>query len=99
MCADCWQKAGSPTERTAETDELVDLIDKLYLDHVTGGPLHAVLDDWNLDGHIEPYCDGWATKDLADGTRETCDRIAAILNGMTPGQRYAALAYANGLAG
>ena len=97
MCADCWQKAGSPTERTPETSELVDLIHRLYLDHITGGPLHVVLDDWNLDGRIEPYYDGWDAEALADGTRETCDRIAAILNGMTSDQRYAALAYADGI--
>jgi len=64
MCDNCWREAGSPTERTPDTARLVELIGKLYEIHPTGGPLHSVLDDWNLDGHIEPYWRGWSDEDL-----------------------------------
>jgi hypothetical protein len=65
MCDSCWRDAGSPTERTPDTARLVELIGKLYEIHATGGPLHSVLDDWNLDtAVIEPYYDGWRAEDL-----------------------------------
>lgn len=106
MCGNCWTEAGSPTERTPQTQHLVDLIEALYSAHPTGGPLHSVLDDWNLDDAITPYYDCWTEAELdepcgdeGDGTtREVCDEIAALLNGMSVPQRYAALAYAEGLA-
>jgi hypothetical protein len=106
MCDGCWREAGSPTERTPDTARLVELIGKLYEIHPTGGPLHAVLDDWNLDtAVIEPYYDGWRDEDLDDAlwhggvsTRALCDEIAALLNAMIVTQRISALAYADGFA-
>jgi hypothetical protein len=122
MCDSCWREAGSPTEKAPDTDRLVQLIHGLYAIHATGGPLHAVLDDWNVDVTvIEPYYRGWSDEDLdalwyqgtpfaeldpqapavverlGVSTRKLCDDIAAILRRMTMPQRYAALAYANGL--
>lgn len=65
MCADCWREAGSPTERTPDTARVVELIWKLCEIHPTGGPLHAELDDWNVDvDRIEPYYHGWSGEDL-----------------------------------
>lgn len=122
MCIECWHEAGSPTERTPDTARLTELIGKLYKIHAAGGPLHVVLDDWNVDvDHIEPCYRGWTDEDLDtlwhDGipiaeldpaapavverlgvsTRALCDEIATLLNGMTMAQRYAALAYTQGL--
>lgn len=64
MCDDCWHQAGSPTDWTPQTQRLVELIGELYDIHPTGGPLHVVLDDWNLDGTIEPSYDRWDGSDL-----------------------------------
>jgi len=121
MCADCWREAGSPTEKTPDTDRLAELIVALYKIHAVGGPLHSVLDDWNLHGTITPWYDGYddeeldelwyegiriadldpeapaVTEGLGRSMRQLCDEIAAILNGMTEPQRYAAVAYADGL--
>lgn len=93
MCDNCWRQAGSPTERSESTGRVIELIEELYADHPTGGPLHSVLDNWNLSGTIEPY----RGLDYGAGTYALCDKIAALLNAMTEPQRYAALAYADGL--
>jgi hypothetical protein len=64
MCDTCWRDAGSPKDWTPQTGQLLALIDDLYRIHPTGGPLHVVLDDWNLDGTITPYYDGCDPADL-----------------------------------
>lgn len=122
MCDNCWREAGSPTERTPNTDRLVKLIEQLYEIHCVGGPLHVVLDDWNVDVTVvEPWYDGYSSEELdalwygptpiaelspqapavveglGTSMRALCDEIAALLNGMTVAQRYAALAYRKGL--
>jgi hypothetical protein len=101
MCGGCWEESGSPTEWTPETAPFIELHDELYLLEPVGGPLHAVLDDWNLGGLIEPYwsalnCDLDDDHPDAVRTRELCTEIAVILNAWTEPQRYAAMAYASG---
>ena len=101
MCGSCWEEAGEPTEWTPQTARFIELHDELYQLEPVGGPLHAVLDDWNLDGVIEPY---WSATncDLDDDhpdvvrTLELCTEIAAILNAWTEALRYAAMAYVRG---
>ena len=94
MCSTCWEEHGSPADWTPQTARFIELVGTLYgeLGHSTGGPLHVVLDDWNLDGPIEPYYS------LGDSrkTREVCDEIVAILNDWTPTERYAAMAHLDG---
>lgn len=102
MCGGCWERAGEPAEWTPLTARFIALHDELYVLEPMGGPLHAVLDDWNLKGVIEPY---WPVlgiaRDLEDDDpdmariRALCTELAAILNGWTEPQRYAANAYAN----
>lgn len=96
MCSQCWEKAGSPAEWTPQTDRFIELADRLYEEHSTGGPLHVYLDDWNLDGTVEPFYEVLDSDD--DETREVCDELAAILNGWTAAQRYSAVAYWHGYA-
>ncbi|HEU5109834.1 MAG TPA: hypothetical protein VFT95_14930 [Micromonosporaceae bacterium] len=95
----------SPSEWTPTTARVVELIRELYTMHPTGGPLHAALDDWNVeyDGHIEPLYsipaygprpaspDDWSPR-----THEVCDEISARLLSMTVPQRMATLAYWEG---
>jgi hypothetical protein len=100
VCGSCWDEAGSPTEWTPETARFIELRGALYLLEPVGGPLHVVLDDWNLGGVIEPYwsalnCDLDDDDPDAVRIRELCTEIAAILNGWTEPQRYAAMAYAD----
>lgn len=102
MCGGCWEEHGSPTEWTPRTARFIELHDALYELEPRGGPLHAVLDDWNLDRQIEPY---WPALGLANDLddddpdmqriRDLCTEIAEILNGWTVEQRYAAKAYAD----
>lgn len=56
MCLRCWEEAGSPTELPDDAEELLALIDELYKIEPTGGPLHIVLDDWNLEEAYIEWC-------------------------------------------
>lgn len=102
MCVDCWNRAGRPTELPATYERFAELYADLYDFHPVGGPLHSVLDDWNLDGHIEPY-PGLTFEDEMDQTDNTayvyeiCSEIADLLNAMTERERYAAVAKVSGL--
>ena len=55
MCEGCWAEAGRPTALPANAAEFADLHRQLYEVEAVGGPMHSVLDDWNLVGHISPY--------------------------------------------
>ena len=102
MCKDCWKKSGSPTDLPPIYEQFAELYGQLYDFNSVGGPLHAVLDDWNLDGHIEPY-PGLTYEDEMDQTDNTeyvyliCQEIADLLHAMTLDQRRAALAKVDGL--
>jgi hypothetical protein len=45
-------------------DRFVELVEELYEIHPTGGPLHVVLDDGNIDGVIQPWYDGYTPEEL-----------------------------------
>jgi hypothetical protein len=101
MCGDCWEQHGAPTDWTPQTARFIELHDALYDLEPMGGPLHSVLDDWNLDDEIEPYwpalgiaCDLEDDDPALEHIRHLCTELAAILNGWTEAQRYAANAYA-----
>jgi hypothetical protein len=102
MCNDCWEKSGSPTDLPATYEQFAELYSQLYDFNSVGGPLHAVLDDWNLDRHIEPYpgLDFIDEMDQTDNTEyvyQLCQEIADLLNAMSLPQRRAALAKVKGL--
>lgn len=91
MCSACWAEAGRPTEVPSSIAEFIDLYNQLYEVAPTGGPLHVVLDDWNLDGEISPH----PGLDFDDDVYAMCDRISVLLNAMTMPERYASLAAAD----
>lgn len=104
MCHNCWEQAGSPTDLPATYNRFAELHKMLDDIAPAGGPLHVVLDDWNLDRWIEPY-PGQPYRDPYDGTVDNteqvytlCREIADLLNDMTEPQRYAALAKVKGYA-
>lgn len=94
MCRGCWIDAGSPTDRSVHEPELLVLIAALYDDHATGGPLHHVLDDENLDdGSLTGY---YREQDYSEENnaclRYVCDRILELLRQMTLRERQAVTA-------
>jgi hypothetical protein len=108
MCRGCWESNDSPSEWTPTTGRVIELIRELYEIYPTGGPLHAALDDWNVeyDGHLKPlyaipaYGPRPASPDDYDArTHEVCDEVSARLLSMTVPQRFAALAYWEGFLG
>jgi hypothetical protein len=97
MCMSCWETAGRPDEMTERTTEFLKLVDVLYVDHSTGGPLHAELDDWNVDGTFTTeYLDMHATEENFAALTYLVERICDLANRMTPNQRRAALAIRDG---
>jgi hypothetical protein len=99
MCRGCWDD--DPTdERTPETGRLVELIDRLYQmpECGAGGPLHSVVDDWNLNTEVIEvrYVTNWYPEGYAPEVVEVCDEIVSIMNRMTENQRATALAIHNG---
>lgn len=92
MCRGCWEAAGRPTALPASAGEFSDLFKQLYEISVVGGPLHSVLDDWNLEGEITPF----PGLDFDDETYALCERIAGLLNAMPEPERYASVAAADG---
>lgn len=92
MCLSCWDKYGRPKNWTPEIAEALGLVRELYELNAVGGPLHVVVDDWNLDGQIEPYYQGDEDAEMV----RVCDRIAALFNGMSVADRASVLAYEEG---
>lgn len=64
MCTECWKIAGSPTTWNDQTARAGELLAQLYAIHPVGGPLHVAVDDWNLDGTITPWYDGYDPAEL-----------------------------------
>lgn len=115
MCVVCSaDEYAWPIMRSAEIDEAVVLIHKLYVDlgRGTGGPLHVILDDGNIydrQFNEEPtwkkkvYSQerGWQDTNEPDDTPEViecCQRIWALLEEMNEAQRASVLCWAFGKA-
>lgn len=98
MCQDCWREFGSPADQSAEIIEAAELIRKLYEAEPTGGPLHAALDDWNIEGPIRTD-GGYSAQDPPASVVEAVESLADLLNRMPVRARASALAHARGLTG
>lgn len=92
MCVRCWEGRGEPADWTPQIAECVELVRELYLTEAVGGPLHVVVDDWNIDGVIKPY---WSEEE-DQHTIDLCNRIAELMNAMSVDERAAMLAYHDG---
>ncbi len=95
MCSTCWEEHGRPANWSPQIAAALALVDELYGQHSTGGPLHAELDDWNVD---EPMITPWVGGDFDPATMELAQRIADAFNAMTVADRVSVLAYHRGLA-
>jgi hypothetical protein len=89
MCVNCWAEYGSPAEWNDRVRDGLALTVAIYEEECTGGPMHAVLDDWNIDGQIEAWKPDQFSPDVADASR----RLAALMNEMTVAERASMLAY------
>ena len=56
MCKQCWEEAGNPRIDNPEVRKAQQLISELYEIHSSGGDLHIVLDDWNVDNESLKFC-------------------------------------------
>lgn len=104
MCVSCWITHGQPANRSPEIDRAADLVRALYDIHPVGGPLHVVVDDWNLeDEFLIPYYVGYPGEELDtlhDGRsmRQICDELSALLLSMSMEDRMSVLAHHGGYA-
>lgn len=82
MCVTCWKYRGEPKIDTPEIRRVADLIKWVYGEvSPVGGPLHIVIDDWNLDDGCIQWCidntikgeNGWAKlyKNIAEDAVDT----------------------------
>jgi hypothetical protein len=94
MCVTCYDtfRAENPNDfplpTTKQMREIVNLIDEFYEDWFTGGALHIVLDDWNLEDEDITWCLQNSDPDLQD------DRVKLItgkLLQLTLAERYEVL--------
>lgn len=49
MCVDCWDYYARPVIDTPAVRAAAAAVDAVYVHHSTGGNLHVVLDDWNIE--------------------------------------------------
>lgn len=94
MCGGCWQEHleehGTPSPVTSQIVTAVAAIRNLYAVHCTGGKMHVVTDDWNLEDDSLEFC----------GQNLPHDEVERIcwerLSELTENQRATALAIHNG---
>lgn len=58
MCYGCWEEYGKPVIDTPAVREAANSVAEVYAYACTGGNLHIVLDDWNLEDGSLQFCDG-----------------------------------------
>lgn len=93
MCEACYISYGSPKKITNKTNECVNIVERIYENYPSGGALHVVLDDWNLEDDIVGYL-----FDGADGVSLSGDerKCISLLNDMTIDERATVLAIFDG---
>lgn len=95
MCRNCWAAHGQPADWNPQIAHALHLIRTIYATESTGGPLHVVLDDWNIDDgplqlHRYDECDPQAMA--------AAEELVALLRRMAVAERASALAYHCGYA-
>lgn len=102
MCVNCWEEVGSPKIDTREVRTAAAAVVELYRGYITGGLLHVVVDDWNLETeHVEWGLSTEALRcDLDSAVGEPAPEIviqtAAALLVLSEEERASALALAFG---
>lgn len=98
MCRNCWVGYGSPADWSPDIARALELIRVIYVTEPTGAPLHVVLDDWNIEGRIEPWPDAMPGGPYAVAAEAAAAAVelAGLFNRMTVRERASALAYDRG---
>jgi hypothetical protein len=101
MSDEDWQEYGSPTDWNPKVKRALELIRAIYEHEPTGGPLHVILDDWNIeDGDVRlaanegaPYTpSSFVEEDEAEEVRVAVAELVPLLGEMTVPERASALA-------
>lgn len=90
-----WEEHGSPTDWNPKVKRALELIRAIYAIEPVGGPMHAELDDWNIEGVITPYPYEpymFVEEAEADEVRAAVAELIPLLNTMTMNERVSALA-------
>jgi len=97
MCESCAAEYGPPPEGFIPNPELVVDLRRLYVHCPTGGPLHVVTDDSNLEDGFIRWCIGHAAEYTCDPaysgvSNQECARqavhIGERLLGLSVSERY-----------
>jgi hypothetical protein len=70
VCDSCWDGYGRPAHTSPRIERAAELTRELYRYLPVGGPLHIVVDDWNLGERSIRFCQAEIPKwdaDEADG--------------------------------
>jgi len=91
MCYGCWLEYGAPQDAGRHGAEAIQAISDVYKQNPSGGNLHIVIDDWNLENDHIRFC-----RDKAPSPNDPLtyaeQRCASVLLEMTESERAAALA-------
>jgi hypothetical protein len=95
MCEECWEKWGSPQIDNPQVRHAVAMIADLYREHLVGGHLHIVVDDWNLEDGYLAFC-AQDAHDRSGGYDPEEQACADALTACTEVERASALALGEG---
>lgn len=98
MCEGCWEEVGRPGLWNSKVKRAMELIETVHETEPTGGPLHVVIDDWNIDEVItvEEYDVGECVDKCSPEADTAIRELVPLLNEMTVVERASALARAEG---
>lgn len=67
MCSECWGDSEQARIDNERVRAVAVMIAQIYENHCTGGMLHIVLDDWNIEDHDIHWCLDVAMIEAANG--------------------------------
>jgi hypothetical protein len=84
MCMECWEKKGSPSIVNEKTKAAAELIAEVYNHHNSGGYLHIVVDDWNIDYDSIAWCQNYIKHPVSyhERTPEQIEAELACVNAL-----------------
>ncbi len=102
MCMGCFEEYRSDVEKIPVTQDILDAVEAVnvvYQHSLTGGGMHIVTDDWNLDDDDVDFCLRTIPTDshYGDTDSQTADlHCAQIFRALTVPQRALVLAIVEG---
>lgn len=99
MCQGCYLEYGQPSLDSKEINHAAQLIRIIYQESGTGGPLHSILDDWNIENEHMEIHENLLTereRNYSDRLAQTSRDLLEIFKKMTVPERASSLARAEG---